>query len=146
MITAMPNDAQPGHWQGATADDTLRTVPLKELLSTIASGAKLLASKEAELAKAEIQSNLKAGIGTARILGIGAACAVLGLNMLLVATVLGLATVIEPWKSSLIVASALLVTGAAVLGVGWSHRLKNPLEATRASLKEDVQWINDRLT
>jgi len=128
-----------------STDDTLRDIPLKELLSHITDGVKVLASKEAELAKAELQSNLKAGLGTAKSLGVAAVCALLGLNMLLVAAVLGLATVIEPWTSALIVGAAFLALGAAVGAIAWSNRLKNPLEATRASLKEDVQWMNNRL-
>ena len=44
-----------------------------------------------------------------------------------------------------IVAIALLAIGSTVFGIGWNSRLKNPLEVTRASLKEDVQWINDRI-
>ena len=72
-------------------------------------------------------------------------CGLLGLNMLLVAGVLGLATVMQPWTAALIVAIALLAIGSTVFGIGWNSRLKNPLEVTRASLKEDVQWINDRI-
>lgn len=139
MITTTPNE-------GSTADDTLRTVPLKTLLSRITDGVKLVASKQADLAKAELQSNLKASVGTVKSLGVAAVCGLLGLNMLLVAAVLGLATVVEPWTSALIVATVLLAVGGAVFGLGWSHRLKNPLEVTRASLKEDVQWMNDRLS
>lgn len=146
MITTTPNEALPQSWRGPSADDTVRTVPLKTLLSRITDGVKLVASKEADLAKAELQSNLKAGVGTVRSLGIAAACGLLGLNMLLVALVFALATVVEPWTSALIVAAALLAVGAVVFSVGWSHRLKNPLEATRASLKEDVQWMTDRLS
>ena len=144
MITTTPYETQSDNWRGS-ADDILQDVSLKDLLSRITDGVKLLASKEAELAKAELQSHLKAGVGTAKSLGIGAVCALLGLNMLLVAAVLGLATVIEPWTSALIVATTLLVIGATVGGIGWSNRLKNPFEATRASLKEDVQWMNNRL-
>ncbi len=145
MITTTPNEAQPENWGDSSTDDTLRDIPLKDLLSNITDGVKVLAFKEAELAKAELQSNLKAGLGTARSLGIAAVCALLGLNMLLVAAVCGLATVIEPWISALIVGAALLAIGAAVGAMTWSNRLKNPLEATRASLKEDVQWLNNRL-
>ena len=145
MITPTPIEARPEDWRDASTDDTLRDIPLKELLSHITDGVKVLASKEAELAKAELQSNLKAGLGTAKTLGVAAVCALLGLNMLLVAAVLGLATVIEPWTSALIVGAALLALGAAVGAIAWSNRLKNPLEATRASLKEDVQWMNNRL-
>lgn len=146
MITTTPIEVLPKNWRDSGADDTLRAVPLRELLSTITNGAKLVASKQADLAKVELQANLKASVGTARSLGVAAVCGLLGLNMLLVAAVLGLATVIEPWTSALIVAGALLTIGAVVLRVGWSHRLKNPLEATRASLKEDAQWMNDRLS
>ena len=145
MMTTPPNETQSDNWQSSSADDTLRDVSFKELLSHITDGVKELASKEAELAKAELQSNLKAGVGTAKSLGIAAVCALLGLNMLLVAAVLGLATVIEPWTSALIVGAALLAIGGVVGSVGWKNRLKNPLEATRASLKEDVQWIHNRI-
>ena len=145
MMTTPPNETQSDNWQSSSADDTLRDVSFKELLSHITDGVKELASKEAELAKAELQSNLKASVGTAKSLGIATVCALLGLNMLLVAAVFGLATVLEPWMSALIVATALLAIGATVGSIGWSNRLKNPLEATRASLKEDVQWIHNRI-
>jgi membrane protein len=145
MMTTTPKEPQAENGRGPAPDDVPRDVPLTELLSHITDSVKLLASKEAELAKAELQSNLTTSVGTAKSLGIAAVCALLGLNMLMVAAVLGLATVIEPWMSALIVATALLAIGAAVGAIGWSHRLKNPLEATRASLKEDVQWMNNRL-
>lgn len=145
MITSTSNEVPPENWRDASTDDTLRDIPLKELLSHITDGVKGLAAKEAELAKAELQSNLKAGLGTAKSLGVAAVCALLGLNMLLVAGVLGLATVIEPWTSALIVGAALLAMGAAVGTIAWSNRLKNPLEAAQASLKEDVQWMKNRL-
>ncbi len=145
MITTTPSEGQPENWSRASSDDTLRDIPLKELLSHITDGVKGLASKQAELGKAELQSNLKAGLGTAKCLGVAAVCALLGLNMLLIAAVLGLATVIEPWTSALIIGAALLAIGAALGAIAWSNRLKNPLEVTRASLKEDVQWLNNRL-
>ena len=144
MIPTTPNETRPG-WRATAADDTLGTVPLKELLLRITGGVKLLAAKEAELAKAELHSNLKASAGTVKSLGVAAVCGLLGLNMLLVAGVLGLATVMQPWTAALMVAITLLAIGSTVFGIGWNSRLKNPLEVTRASLKEDVQWINDRI-
>ena len=144
-MTNKPNVAQPGNWSSASSDETLRELPLKELLSHITDGVKVLASKEAELAKAELQSNLRAGLATARNFGAAAVCGLLGLNMLLVAAVLGLASFVEPWMSALILGAALLATGAVMGAIAWSHRLKNPLESTRASVKEDVQWLNNRL-
>lgn len=146
MITTTPNEVLPTNWRDSSADGALRAVPLKELLSTITDSVKLVASKQADLARAELQSNLKASAGTVKSLSVAAVCGLLGLNMILVAAVFGLATVVEPWTSALIVGAALLTIGGVVFSSGWRRRLKNPLEVTRASLKEDVQWMTDRLS
>jgi hypothetical protein len=65
--------------------------------------------------------------------------------MLLVAGALALGLVIDAWLSALIVAGVLIVA-AAILGyLGWRRMVTNPLALTRQTLKEDVQWVKERL-
>ncbi|MEO6325138.1 MAG: phage holin family protein [Thermoanaerobaculia bacterium] len=130
----------------APADsEALRKVPLKDLLSDIADRVKLLASKEVELAKAEIKADLHAEIGMAKSLAVAAVCAILGLNMLLVAAAFALANVVPEWAAALILAAPFLILAIVMGAVAKTKRVKRPLEATRASLKEDFEWTKNRL-
>ena len=125
--------------------DSLRSVPLKDLLSDIPDRLKLLATKEVELAKAEIKANVKSEVAMAKCLTIAAVCGLLSLNMLLVAAVLALGTMVPGWAAALIVAAPFIVLGIVIGTIGWAKRVKQPLEATRASLREDFQWMKNRL-
>jgi uncharacterized membrane protein YqjE len=145
MSTTSPNQTDATGWTASTDTDALRETPLKELLSHITDGVKLLASKEAELAKVELESNLQSSVWMAKSLGVAALCGVLGLNMLLVAAVLALATMMEPWAAALTLAVPLLIVAGVMGSIGWGKRVKNPLEATRATLREDAQWLKNRL-
>lgn len=80
----------------------------------------------------------------ARSLAIAAVCGLLGLSMLLVAGVFALATVMPGWAGALLVATPLIVLGAVLGAIGWNKRVRTPLEATRASLKEAFQWTKNR--
>jgi Putative Actinobacterial Holin-X, holin superfamily III len=143
MTTA--NETRPATGTAPADPESLQNVPLKELLSDITHRVKLLATKEVELAKAEIKSDMKSEIAMAKSLGIAAVCGLLGLNMLLVAAALALATMMPGWAGALIVAAPLIVLGIVMGAVGWAKRVKNPLEVTRASLKEDFEWTKNRL-
>ena len=117
----------------------------KELLQHIAGNAVLLAKKEIELAKVELRSDLKSEIAMAKGLGIGAVCALCTVNMLLVTVALALGNVMAEWAAALLVAAAVLGVGTAFGLIGWGKRVKNPLESTRRSLKEDALWAKERL-
>jgi uncharacterized membrane protein YqjE len=145
MSTITPTDTHATGWTASTDTDALRETPLKELLSHITDSVKLLACKEAELAKVELESNLQSSVGMAKSLGIAALCGVLGLNMLLVAAVLALATMMQPWVAALTLALPLLIVAGVMGSIGGGKRVKNPLEATRATLREDAQWLKNRL-
>jgi hypothetical protein len=117
----------------------------RELLGQITGKASLLVKKEIELAKAEIRADLNAQLGMVKALDIAALAALFGLNMLLVAVVLALGLTIASWLAALIVGGTLLVV-AAILGyIGWKRMVTNPLALTRQTLKEDVQWMKERL-
>jgi hypothetical protein len=129
---------------------TSRTLNTRELsnralISEITGKASLLAKKEIELAKAEIRADLLGQLGMVKALGVAALAALFGVNMLLVAGVLALGATIPSWLAALIVGGVLLVA-AVILGyIGWKRMVTNPLALTRQTLKEDVQWVKERL-
>ena len=122
-----------------------RALSMRELLGEITGKVTLLAKKEVELAKTEIKADLEAELSTAKGLGVAALGVVLGLNMLLVALVLALATYIPAWLAALLLGGALLLIGGIAGYVSWTRRVTKPLAVTRKTLKEDVQWAKERL-
>jgi hypothetical protein len=65
--------------------------------------------------------------------------------MLLVAAAFALATMVPGWVAALIVAAPFIVLSIVTGAIGWARRVTNPLEASRASLKEDLEWAKNRL-
>lgn len=127
------------------APEGLEEMPLKTLLSEITERVGTLATKQVALARAEIEEDVKSQIAMAKSVGLAAVSAVLGLNMLLVAAAFALATRMAPWAAALIVAAPFLVLAAVLFATGWAKRVKKPLDATRAELKEDMEWAKNRL-
>ena len=126
-------------------DDPARALSTRELIAEISAKVALLARKEIDLAKAEIKNDLQAELSTAKGLAIAAVCALLGVNMLLVALVFGLAAFMAAWLAALVVAAVLLVAGGIIGYVSWSRRVTNPLSLTRKSLRETGRWAKERL-
>jgi len=123
----------------------LDALPLPELLSNITDKAKLLVEKEVELAKTEIKADVKAEIGMAKGLAIAGIALMLGIQMLLVSLAFVLSSYMESWLAALVVAAPFLVLGVVAGLVGWGKRVRKPLEATRESMKESVEWAKNRL-
>jgi len=123
----------------------LESMSNKELLQHITQNAVLLAKKEVELAKAELKADLKSEIAMAKGLGVAGLCAIWTVSMILVAVALALGKVMPEWAAALIVAAAVLLVGTIAGLVGWAKRVKDPLETTRRTLKEDVQWAKERI-
>jgi hypothetical protein len=117
----------------------------RELIGHTIENATLLVKKEIELARAELRADLKAEAAMAKGLGIAGLCALCGLNLLLVSLVLALGTVMAAWASALIVAAVVLAIGSVAGLVGWGKRVKDPLSATRRTLREDLQWVKERI-
>ena len=127
------------------ANGNARALSTRELIVEITEKVTLLARKEVELAKTEIKADLEAELSTAKGLGVAALGAVLGLNMLLVALVLALATYMPAWLAAVLLGGALLVISGIVGYLSWTRRVTKPLAVTRKTLKEDVQWAKERL-
>jgi hypothetical protein len=126
-------------------DRVASDLSLRELVSEITGKASLLVKKEVELAKAEIKADLDSELATAKGLIAALVAALSGVNLLLVALVLGLSTWMPGWLAAVIVAAAVFIIGGIVGYVSWTRRVTTPLAATRKTLKEDVQWAKERL-
>ncbi len=117
----------------------------RELLGHISESAVLLVKKEVELARTELKADLKAELGMVKGLGVAGLCALFAVNMMLVALALALGHLVPDWAGALIVAAGVLLVGTLAGVIGWGKRVRNPLEATRRTLKEDVQWAKERI-
>ncbi|MEO8585166.1 MAG: phage holin family protein [Acidobacteriota bacterium] len=131
--------------RASAASESLRHISLRDLVSAITDDVKLLATRQFELARTEIQSDIRSEVAMGRSLAIAAICGILGLSMLLVAGVFALAMVMPGWAAALLVAAPLIVLGAVLGAIGWNKRVRTPLEETRASLKEGFEWTKNRL-
>jgi uncharacterized membrane protein YqjE len=122
----------------------LADTPTRTLVRDALGQAVALVKQESQLAKAELQEDLERGLSAAKKLGIATVCGLCGLSMLLTTVAFVLAQWMAPWLAALVVAVAVLLTGALFAAVGWARRPKTPLERTRRSLKEDIRWIKER--
>lgn len=121
----------------------LRSAPTRDLLSRLVQDTTELVKKQVQLARSEIERDLRSEIAMAKGIGVAAVCMLLGLNMLLVAFVFALTALMPGWAAALLVAAGVLVVGAVAGFVGWEYRVTRPLERTRRTLKEDVQWAKE---
>ena len=131
----------------AEAGERLRRLSTRDLVTELAHKASLLARKELALVKSEAREDLRREIRVARGLGVAGLCAVLTLQLLLVALALALAEsgVVRGSLACLLVAAVVLAIGTAAGLVGWARRVRAPLDATRRSVQENVRWVKERL-
>ncbi len=128
-------------------DARLRSLPLRDLISALARTGSQLARKELELAKAEARQDLRSEIKMAGGLGVAGVCALLALQMLLVAVAFGLmeSGTLPGWAASLILAAVVLAIGPGAGLWGWAKRVRRPLETTRSSLQKNVRWAKEQV-
>jgi uncharacterized membrane protein YqjE len=115
-----------------------------ELLHELKADVLSISRAQVELAKAELQETMKHEIELAAGLGVGGICALVFLNLVLVALVLALANHLPGWLAALIVAAAMAAIGGAAVAFGWSRRARRPFQRTRKTLREDAKWVRER--
>jgi len=121
-----------------------RELSIGELIGAIVPEVKTLIQQEVTLAKAELKADLQSEINMAKFMGIGGLLAIFGVSMLFVTVAFALAGTLPGWLSALIVAGVLLVAAGAMAAIGWSKRVKKPLDSTQKIIKEDVEWAKNR--
>jgi uncharacterized membrane protein YqjE len=134
------------HEERARMNGKNRAPSTMHLVGAIGSQLVELAQIEVELVRTELASDARAGRRTLVGLGVAAVAALLGLNLLLLAVVLALATIMSGWMAALLAAAVVLGTGAVLGYVGWRQRPRLPLALTRKSLREDWEWLKAQLS
>src|SRR3954452_15473868 len=89
------------------------------LVTEAAREAITLMKSEIELARSELKEDLRAEIAAATGLSVAAVCALLVVNLLLVAAVFALASAMPGSLAALVVAAAVALAGAIAGIVGW---------------------------
>jgi hypothetical protein len=120
-----------------------RSMSAAGLVSETAKEAISLLRAEIDLAKSELKEDLTFETKAAKGLTVATVCALAVFNLLLVAAAVALAQVLPLWASTLAVAGAVAVFGTIAAAFGWKH-VRKPLERTRHTLKEDLQWMKER--
>jgi putative superfamily III holin-X len=129
----------------SVTEDRASELPIGDLLREIGAKGALLARREIELGRAEIERSIESELSMVKAFGVAAALAVTTVNMLLVAAVFALADHMEAWLASLLVAGAALLLAVGAAALGWSRHAKTPFERTRRTLDDDVKWMKERL-
>ena|SRR5581483_3124734 len=132
-----------------TADDqggqNAAEISTPALLKEIAGRVELLAQKQFELLKSELLVELRQEAGVARGLGVAAVAALAGTVLLLVTGALALSIVMPAWLAGLVVSGVVFLVAAVVGLVSWRRRVREPLPLSREALKDDVNWVKERL-
>jgi len=125
----------------------LRRLPTRDLVTEIARKASALVRKEIELARNEVKEDLRAEAMMAGGLGVAGICALLALQMLLVAAAFALqeSGALPGWLASIVIAAVVLAVGTTAGLWGWAKRVRRPLDTTRRSLQENVRWAKNRI-
>jgi hypothetical protein len=121
----------------------LRALSTRALVREISDKAALLARKEVQLATAEVKSDLRSELGMAKGLTIGGLAALLGLNVLLLAAAVAVASVMPAWIGAMLMAAVLIGVGAALGYRSWTRRPTPPLALTRRMVRETTRWAKD---
>jgi len=125
--------------------DWRRTLSTGSLIREIVDAAANLAKQKIELARTEIKADFHSELAMAKTLGIAALLALLGLNALVVALVIGLASFMPALLAALAVGVVLLAVGGAIGYWSWTHRVTDPLALTRKNLRQTAQWAKERV-
>ncbi len=119
-----------------------RETPLGELLQRLAEQAAALGEARIQMARTELARDLE---GQFRRVGVFAAAAmfvVFGLQFLVVAAVLALATQLGAWPASLLVSVLCLITGTTTLLIARSRTGAPFMKRTREAPGEDLRWLS----
>ena len=125
----------------------LHAASTRALVTELARKAGELARKEVALARSELKEDIRSELRMASGLGVAGVCALVTLQMSLVALAFALAEagVLRGWLAALVVAAVALAIGTVAGVVGWRGRVRTPLERTRHSVRENVQWVKERM-
>lgn len=120
---------------------------LAALLAELTRETSQLFRQEVDLAKAELASKLRnAGWGLVGVVA-GALLAFLAVQALVVAAIIGLAKVIDPWMAALAVAFVVAAIGAIAMVYGLAALRRDNLKPRRTieTLRANTRWAREQL-
>jgi uncharacterized membrane protein YqjE len=120
---------------------SLESLGWADLLRRLANNVASIVDREIELARREARSNVSAMARAATMLITGAIVLLLGLASFVVALIFALSRVMDDWLAALVVGVVLLIIGAILAYFGKQRLQLAPLERTRETLREDVEWV-----
>ncbi|MCL5256316.1 MAG: YihY family inner membrane protein [Chloroflexi bacterium] len=126
--------------------DDIRNASMADLVNRLLDNISSLIERQIELARVEAKEDLYAGIRAGSILIGGAVILFLALISLIVACILALALVIPGWLSAIIFGVAFGIIGTILALWGIRKIEIKPMEHTRESIQEDVEWAKHLLT
>lgn len=127
-------------------DEAVRRLGTGDLLRRLVNNISAIVDREVELAKEEAKSEaITVGTGTG-LLALGGLMIYTVLPAIVVAIIYAINPTLPPVTVALITAAVFLVLGAILALVGWNMVKVKPMERTRESVKEDIQWARSRMT
>ena len=125
-------------------EHTIRTLSTGELVRRLMNNVSALINREVDLAKQEARSDVRQAIGGGITLALGLLLLYTALAALIVAAILAIAPTMTPVSAALIIALVFAVLGAIIALIGWNQVKVQPLERTRETLREDVEWARSQ--
>lgn len=141
MSTMEPHEIPRSTWQARMPEAEMST---RELVAAAVASATDLVRDEIELARLELKRDLKAQMRSSIWLVVGVVFALMVLALLLVAVAFALATVLPGWGAALIVAGFAAIVATITGIVGYVTIVRKPLDVTRRTLKENLEWAKKR--
>lgn len=144
MQWAAKEDSMKAEGRASAPDRPLEHVSTPSLISQLVHDASELLKKEVALARAEVRSDVADAVRRVLGMAIAALFGFLGVALLCAAAVLGLTNRMEPWEAALLVAAIVFGIAGGLFAMTKAKE-HPPLERTRRTLKEDVQWAKERI-
>ena len=120
---------------------------LGEVLGDVTNDLSTLVRDEIALAKTEIQQTISEAVKDLVFIVVGGFFAYTGLLALIAAAILGLANVIAPWLSALLIGGVIVLIGVVLLlrGINNISNLSVVPERTAKTVQEDVNIVKEKL-
>jgi len=124
-----------------------RERPLKDVVQGIIGNVQDIIRSEVRLAKAELADQAAKARSALTVTGVGALAGVYSVALLLVTSVLALATAMPAWMAALIVAVVTGIGAAILTSIGLRRlRTVHPTpEKAIHSVKENVRWAKEQI-
>ena len=118
---------------------------LGELVGHVASESAGLVRDEVALAKREVREKLKTVQSAASVVIIGAITALIATMALCAAVIIGLAGLVGPWQSALIVGLILGMAAGVIILIGVSRFKRTSLKPAQTieTLEENREWLKE---